>query len=62
MGLNASASQHASGLPLAKDGSGHLRFDERSFLVMNDSAYVDLGRVRCFAPDTFPRLYETLHP
>lgn len=30
---------------LAHDGQGHLRFDERPFVVMTDGAYLDLGRV-----------------
>lgn len=25
------------------DGRGHLSFEERPYVVMNDSAYVDLG-------------------
>ncbi len=30
---------------LQHDGKGGLKFDERSFVVMNDGAYVDLGKV-----------------
>lgn len=30
---------------LAHDGQGHLRFDERPFVVMTDGAYLDLGTV-----------------
>ena len=30
---------------IAHDGQGHLRFDERPFVVMTDGAYLDLGRV-----------------
>lgn len=28
------------------DGSGHLSFEERPYLVMNDHAYVNLGMVK----------------
>jgi hypothetical protein len=27
------------------DGHGNLRFDERPFVIMQDGAFVDLGRV-----------------
>jgi hypothetical protein len=27
------------------DGQGHLRFDERPFVIMQDGAFVDLGTV-----------------
>ena len=30
---------------IAHDGMGHLRFEQRPFVVMNDSAFVDLGQV-----------------
>jgi len=32
------------------DGHGNLRFDERPFVIMQDGAFVDLGRVEATGP------------